>query len=498
MSAPAVRLEGVHKAFGGKAILSGVDLDLLPGRVVVVVGPSGGGKSVLLDLILGIVKPDAGQVVAPPVVGMVFQDAALFDDRTVAANLAYPARNRPAAEVEARVQAAARAVGLAPGHLAARPTQLSGGLRKRAAIARALVQGPPVLLYDEPTAGLDSASSTKVAQAILQAKQVVVGQAALVVTHDYPLAARIADEVLYLDPEAHRLVPLLDPDQLAAYGDDREARWPAIRDFLEAHFAAADPPPSEPGTDRPGLRSQLRALAAHGLQAVRALAGVRVPGAADLLKRIWDLGITSAPAVAVSGLVLGLVTALQIGLALGAALGDLDALPSMLGAVLGHHVGPLYTGLFLAGRVGARVASEVGIKTYLRQADALRTFGVRPEAAWLSPLLVAALISFPVLSLLLEGMGLLGGYVGFVVALGQNSAGYTHTVLADVEVGAVLVGLLRSLCCGALVVVLAYNAGRNARRGSDAVGRATTQAVVAGLMSAIAVELVFGLIGGLF
>ena len=481
------RLDSVSKGFGGRLILDQVDLTLTPGEIVVVVGPSGGGKSVLLDLILGLLTPDAGTVTRPAEVGMVFQDGALFDDRSVAENLAFPARRLPKADRDAKVRAAATAVGLAPGHLAARPSQLSGGLRKRAAIARTLVQAPPVVLYDEPTAGLDAASSTRVAQAVIAARDAVQGQAALVVTHDYPFAARVADRILYLDPTAHRLVPLLGPFS------DRDV--PAIRDELEAFFVAEDPPPSEPGTDRDGALRRFMAALKDVLGALGHLTGVRRPSGRALLQRLWDIGVTSIPAVAVSGLVLGLVTALQIGQALGAAFGDLDPLPAMLGVVLCHHVGPLYTGLFLAGRVGARVASEVGIKTYLRQADALQTFGTSAEARWLSPLLVAALISFPLLALVLELAGLAGGYLGYVILLGQNTAGFHHTVLSDVAILPVLSGLGRAVACGFAVVLLAYHAGRGARRGSDAVGKATTRAVVAGLLGAIAVELVFSMLG---
>ncbi len=488
MTDPVVRLCGVSKAFGGREVLSGVELELFPGRITVVVGPSGGGKSVLLDLVGGLLRPDSGTVEAPREVGVVFQDGALFDDQTVIENLAFPARGR--ADAEALASAAAKAVGLAPGHLAARPSQLSGGLRKRAAIARALVQAPPVLLYDEPTAGLDAAASGRVADALLAARAASPAQAALVVTHDYPFAARVADEVLYLDPDAHRLEPLLgelDPDRDVA----------ALRDHLEAHFAAADPPPSEPGTRRPGIGEVLRDALVDLRGAFADLRGLRPPSPRDLVARLWDVGVTSAPAVVVSGLVLGLVTALQTGHALGRAFGDLDPLPALLGVVVCHHVGPLYTGLFLAGRVGARVASEVGVKTYLRQADALRTFGTSPEARWLSPLLFAALLSFPVLAVLLEAAGLLGGFLGYVALLGQNTAGYGHTVLEDVRLAPFAVGLLRAAVTGAVVVAVAYHAGRGARRGSDAVGRATTRAVVAGLLGAIAVELLFSLPGGL-
>lgn len=492
------RLDSVSKGFGGRLILDQVDLALAPGEIVVVVGPSGGGKSVLLDLILGLLTPDAGTVTRPPEVGMVFQDGALFDDRTVAANLAFPARRLSKADQKVKVDAAAAAVGLAPGHLAARPSQLSGGLRKRAAIARTLVQAPPVVLYDEPTAGLDAASSARVAQAVLAARDAVEGQAALVVTHDYPFAARVADRILYLDPTIHRLTPMLALIPLLAAapdGDESTRDVPAIRDELEAFFAAEDPPASEPGTDRDSALRRFFTAAKDVLGAFAHLKGVRWPSGKAVLQRLWDIGLTSIPAVAISGLVLGLVTALQIGQALGAAFGDLDPLPAMLGIVLCHHVGPLYTGLFLAGRVGARIASEVGIKTYLRQADALQTFGTSAEARWLSPLLVAALISFPLLALVLEAAGLAGGYLGYVMLLGQNTAGFHHTVLEDVAFVPVLSGLGRAVACGFAVVLLAYHAGRGARRGSDAVGKATTRAVVAGLLGAIAVELAFSMLG---
>ncbi|MEZ4465794.1 MAG: ABC transporter permease [bacterium] len=198
------------------------------------------------------------------------------------------------------------------------------------------------------------------------------------------------------------------------------------------------------------------------------------------LQRLWDVGVTSLPAVAVSGFVLGLVTSLQIGQAPRGRLRRSGSAPGHAGRGALPPRGALYTGLFLAGRVGARVASEVGIKTYLRQADALATFGTSAEAVWLSPILLAAVVAFPLLALVLEATGLLGGLVGYVVLLGQNTAGFEHTVLSDVEARPLLVGLVRALVCGVCIVAVAFNAGRGARRGSDAVGRATTRAVVAG------------------
>ncbi len=486
---PALELKGVSKSFGGRKILYKLDLSLEPGRILVVVGPSGGGKSVLLDLLLGLLQPDEGEVIAPSEVGMVFQDGALFDDLSVKENLAFPIRGQ---DQEERVKAAAIAVGLSPGHLAAWPSQLSGGLRKRAAIARALVQGPPILLYDEPTSGLDGAAAARISAAILTARAAQPEQAALVVSHDYVLSAQVADEILYLDPIQHRLLPLISAEELEGPRD-----WRALRDRLENHFQEQDPPASEPGTQRRSLLAALRGQLSLALESLRLLTGIRLPKTRPFLRRFWELGLSSAPAVAVSGLVLGLVTALQTGQALGLAFGDLDPLPALLGAIICHHLGPLYTGLFLAGRVGARVASEVGIKTYLRQADALQTFGTTAEAVWLSPMMAASLFAFPLMALLLEATGILGGFLSYVWIQGQNTAGFYHTVLSDVALEPILWGLLRALVTGIVVITLAYTAGRQARRGSDAVGRATTQAVVSGLLGAIAVELLFSLLGGL-
>ena len=501
---PPVVLRGVCKRFGPRVVLEQVDLTLHRDRITVIVGPSGGGKSVLLDLILGLAKPDRGVVRVGDTLGMVFQDNALFDDISVADNLGFPLRDQPRSHRVARAKAAARAVSLTDGHLGARPAQLSGGLRKRAAIARTLVQAPQVLLYDEPTAGLDAAAAARVGQAILEARRAVRNQAVLVVTHDYALAATIADEIHHLDPERHRLETLYAPTDLEALGERAQA-LPAIRDRLEAHFIErAD------AQGRSDAESEASASSSHAgperswparlietggviAAAVVALARVRWPSLGALAKRLWDVGVTSTFSIAASGLVLGLVTALQIGQALNATLGDLDSLPSLLGVVLCHHVGPLYTGLFLAGRVGARVASEIGVKTYLRQGDALLTFGARPEVEWLSPLALAGVLAFPLLALLLEAAAILGGYATYVMIWGQNTAGFEHTVLADVYAGPVALGLARAAATGLAVVCLAFGAGRTARRGSDAVGRATTRAVVAGLMAAIAVELVFSL-----
>ena len=171
--AAAIRLEGVSKAFGAFRVLDGVSLDIPRGQATVVLGRSGTGKSVMLKHIVGLLRPDAGRVFlgeeditdlpAPALaavrrqIGFLFQNAALFDSITVGENVAFPMRRHtrlPEAEIRARVEEKLGAVGL--GHAIERmPAALSGGMRKRAGLARAMALDPSVLLVDEPSAGLD-------------------------------------------------------------------------------------------------------------------------------------------------------------------------------------------------------------------------------------------------------------------------------------------------------------------------------------------------------
>ncbi|MEK6695163.1 MAG: ATP-binding cassette domain-containing protein, partial [Nitrospirota bacterium] len=168
-----IRLVGVEKALGGQPVLKGVNLEIPRGKVTTVIGKSGGGKSVLLKHMIGLLRPDRGQVLVDETditrlrahdlnevrkkFAMLFQGAALFDSLTVLENVAFPLREKTklrAAEVDRKVLEMLEAVGLTGmGHKF--PAELSGGMRKRAGLARALVMGPEIILFDEPTTGLD-------------------------------------------------------------------------------------------------------------------------------------------------------------------------------------------------------------------------------------------------------------------------------------------------------------------------------------------------------
>ncbi len=214
---PAIRLRQVSKWLGGAWVLRTVDLDVYPGEVLALVGPSGTGKSVLLKHIIGLMVPERGdvQVHGESItradyatlgrmrrsMGYVFQDGALIDWLSIRENLllAIPDEEREArpAVTERRIRDAIAFVNLPASVLDKLPAQLSGGMRKRTGVARATLNEPRIVLYDEPTTGLDPQNVLAINDAILQVRK-RMGAASVVVTHDMASVAKIADRVVML------------------------------------------------------------------------------------------------------------------------------------------------------------------------------------------------------------------------------------------------------------------------------------------------------------
>ncbi len=214
--APLVEVVDVWKAFDAIQVLAGVSLDARRGETLVVMGGSGSGKTVLLRLIAGLLRPDRGRIrlLGHPIerlseeqllpirrrIGYVFQGAALFDSLSVLENVAYPLREHTRlgeSEIHDRVVHFLSLVGLNGTVLSLLPGELSGGMRKRVGIARALANEPELMLFDEPTAGLDPTNSRLVAELISQVRTGVC-DTAIVVTHDLELTRTVADRVAVL------------------------------------------------------------------------------------------------------------------------------------------------------------------------------------------------------------------------------------------------------------------------------------------------------------
>ncbi|HEY0476466.1 MAG TPA: ATP-binding cassette domain-containing protein [Kofleriaceae bacterium] len=211
----AVRLRDVHKRYGRHDVLAGVSLDLAPGARLGLIGPAASGKTVICKLVCGLERPDRGaiEVLGEPLagkreaelgalrrrIGMLFQSPALFDFLTVAGNVAFPLEQRGAlgpGDIAARVADRLRAVGLA-GSEAKLTAELSGGMKKRAGIARATVTDAELVIYDEPTAGLDPVTTQKIYD-LMAADHARTGAAVLAVSSDVAALSGFVDEIAFL------------------------------------------------------------------------------------------------------------------------------------------------------------------------------------------------------------------------------------------------------------------------------------------------------------
>ena len=248
---PMISLQSVSKAFGGKSVLDGLSLDIARGESLVIVGGSGTGKSVTLKHIIGLIKPDSGKVVVAgddiccmkPVelnrfrrlFGMSFQEGALFDSMSVFENIAFPLRRHTKKSEEAireRVHECLELVHL-EGVDSKRPSELSGGMRRRVGFARAIALEPEILLFDEPTTGLDPVISAVVAGLIVEMDE-RLGTTTVTITHDMKVAFKIADRIAML--YKGKVIEASTPEQFRASDN------PIVQQFIEGR---ADGPLTE-------------------------------------------------------------------------------------------------------------------------------------------------------------------------------------------------------------------------------------------------------------
>jgi len=238
-----IRVKDVYKSFGRQKVLNGINLAVERGEITVIIGKSGSGKSVLMKHLIGLIKPDRGEILVDGVditrlgesqlnevrkrFGMLFQEAALFDSMTVEENVAFPIREHRRfsdGEVGRLVDEKLRQVGLS-GVNEKMPSELSGGMKKRVGLARALALDPEIVLFDEPTSALDPVISLTI-EDLIKKTQTRLKKTYVVISHDILGMFRIADKVA-----------MLCDGQIVAFGTPDEVRrsdLPAVKEFLEA------------------------------------------------------------------------------------------------------------------------------------------------------------------------------------------------------------------------------------------------------------------------
>jgi phospholipid/cholesterol/gamma-HCH transport system ATP-binding protein len=244
MTGPMIRIAGLHKSFGTVRVLRGVDLDVRRGETMVIIGQSGSGKSVLLKHIMGMMRPDSGRILVDGVdisglgddalqnvlrrFGMLFQGAALFDSLTVAENVAFGLRRytrHTRREIRGLVAESLAKVGLQDiEHLM--PHELSGGMRKRVGLARAIAYDPEVILYDEPSTGIDPIRADAINDLIIRMRE-RMRVTSVVITHDMVSSYKVADRIAMLYDG--RIIETGTPAEIQASGN------PVVQQFIHGN-----------------------------------------------------------------------------------------------------------------------------------------------------------------------------------------------------------------------------------------------------------------------
>jgi len=238
---PLIELKHVDMSFKNHKILNDVSLQIQPGEIMVIIGPSGAGKSTLLRLMIGLLRPTGGEIWVEGQeishlneeelnkirrnMGMVFQYSALFDSMTVGDNVAFGIRQHtdmPEDQILRVIRRSLRMVGLM-GKESVMPSELSGGMKKRVGLARAIAINPKIVLYDEPTAGLDPVMSSTINRLIMSTRR-ILGMTAVVVTHDMDSAFAIADRIAMMYDE--KIIEVGTPDEF------RESSNPLVQQFI--------------------------------------------------------------------------------------------------------------------------------------------------------------------------------------------------------------------------------------------------------------------------
>jgi ABC-type multidrug transport system ATPase subunit/ABC-type transporter Mla maintaining outer membrane lipid asymmetry permease subunit MlaE len=475
-------------------ILEGVDLQVPRGSFLLVAGPSGSGKSTLLRLLCGLWETRepaprlAGAVrVLGTAVSMrypralrgrvqaVLQDEGLLDELS------------PRANVELALDTARRSRRLAPALLAqagldqppSEVAALSGGMRKRVAVARALAGEPELLIFDEPTAGLDADSARAISALLWDTHRAAAGQrTTLVITHDLPAFAGRHDGVLLLDPGSRSI-------RLIAAGGESGAE----AELVEGHAAADDPL-----LDLAGIKRALLEIADYGRILTQAVAHAAplFPGIA--LRTAARFTVEAALFVAVGcATVGGLATffALRNNPLEGAFVG---AVVTGSGKVLVAVLIPLLAGFFFTARIAAGAAARLGTMKRTHQVDALQLMGIRPADYLLSPLVWGISIAMPLVTAVGVVIATMASLLATRMVTGMSPFGWSRAFAAELDRSDIRFALAKAILSGFLVATLTYHLALGPKRSGKDVGRAVNSAIVLGIFAVLAVHAVMTIV----
>ncbi|GEM_PF-1211656 len=529
---------------GRRTLIDSCDIEIRAGECVGLLGPSGSGKSLLLDRLLGLLPTShseprigyydprprgpqstpsspsslSGSRRAKPPLAAVFQTSALFDTLTVRRNIEMGAGHALSDE---EIAAALLEVGLDPARDADKyPAELSGGMQRRVALARALAADPVVLVLDEPLAGLDGESRVIVRKTLERAIQRRrESLAILVVEHDYDFTSAFCDRLLWIDAPRRRLI---EPAQWKTAAPQQ--RIEIIEGLLRSgkSSATAADAASEAvhsahsslsilnGIVQESLRDWANSLFAFlaGLFALPGLiagflrgptAGAR-PGR-DFFEHFLRASILAAPYVALVFSLLGLLMVLQterllahIGMGAGLA----SRIPDAVTRGIVQGIGPLLLALLMAGRTGSAMASDLGGQRLGRQVDMWQILGRAPEEVLFAPRAWALVLGMPLLLVLGQLTGIGAGWLFYNLApvAGLTAWAYWQGVMSSWEVAWTLEGMARVALDGFVLAAISFLCGTATKRSTEEIAEGATKTVVFSAVAFLLIEVLWTALAG--
>ncbi len=494
-SPPAIfEMRDVTVSLSGRMLIERLNWRLLPGQVAVILGSSGSGKSVFLSTLLGFIVPDSGEVIRPgaasdprlPNVAVLFQEDALLDDRTVEANLAMaklgridiPGGRLPS-DLSASIDRILRDVALDPDRVRTQlPAQLSGGMRRRVSLARALLCEPRVLLADEPTSGLDP----QTAEAIYDLMRRVItsrGLSAVIITHDPICARMLANPGYEFTPLEGELQPW-NPERMAA--TQSSAPGPTAEN-------------SQDVVDLPWPELFGRLVDRVGESVLSLSSLMAWPPSGLLWREFVQWGIRSAALVGLIFFIAGLVVQIQAERAV-VDLGFSNRIPELFALAM-TRTAPLLVGVLLAGRCGSTVSARTGYRVFSSQHRALETMGIDPGKTFMPAVFWSWVLASP----LLIALGLAGSMTSSLLYLASplSAARITPTFfLNDLPAYFSFATCLSMGARGVLMAggasVIAYTCGSTPMRSTTAVMQGMTRGLVLSFIWLAVVDMIFGLL----